>query len=67
MLFNFFLIKEFRAHGSQCGYCTPGFVMAMYSLLRNTPKPTHEEIDEAIQGSFFKYKLSNSFPLTLLF
>uniref|UniRef100_A0A915BFG9 [2Fe-2S]-binding domain-containing protein n=1 Tax=Parascaris univalens TaxID=6257 RepID=A0A915BFG9_PARUN len=40
-----------RAHGSQCGFCTPGFVMAMYTLLRNNPKPTKAEIDEAIQGS----------------
>uniref|UniRef100_F1KRL5 xanthine dehydrogenase n=1 Tax=Ascaris suum TaxID=6253 RepID=F1KRL5_ASCSU len=40
-----------RAHGSQCGFCTPGFVMAMYTLLRNNPKPTKAEIDEAIQGN----------------
>ncbi|CAD5220304.1 unnamed protein product [Bursaphelenchus okinawaensis] len=40
-----------KAHGSQCGFCTPGFVMAMYSLLRNKPKPTTDDIDEAIQGN----------------
>lgn len=40
-----------RAHGSQCGFCTPGFVMAMYSLLRNSPHPTQNQIDEAIQGN----------------
>jgi xanthine dehydrogenase/oxidase len=39
------------AHGSQCGFCTPGFVMAMYSLLRNNPKPTEKEVDEALQGN----------------
>uniref|UniRef100_A0A914EMA0 Xanthine dehydrogenase n=2 Tax=Acrobeloides nanus TaxID=290746 RepID=A0A914EMA0_9BILA len=39
------------AHGSQCGYCTPGFVMAMYALLRNKPKPNMEDVDEAIQGN----------------
>ncbi|PAV81283.1 hypothetical protein WR25_02114 isoform B [Diploscapter pachys] len=38
-------------HGSQCGFCTPGFVMAMYSLLRNHPKPTKEQVDESIQGN----------------
>ncbi len=40
------------AHGSQCGFCTPGFVMAMYALLRNCKdkSPTQLQIDEAIQG-----------------
>ncbi|KAL3069241.1 hypothetical protein niasHT_034471 [Heterodera trifolii] len=40
-----------RAHGSQCGYCTPGFVMAMYTLLRNKSEPTHAEVDECLQGN----------------
>uniref|UniRef100_A0A0K0E8Z9 xanthine dehydrogenase n=1 Tax=Strongyloides stercoralis TaxID=6248 RepID=A0A0K0E8Z9_STRER len=40
-----------KSHGSQCGFCTPGFVMAMYSLLRNNPQPTTNEIDEALQGN----------------
>ncbi|KAE9550987.1 hypothetical protein FO519_005802 [Halicephalobus sp. NKZ332] len=39
------------AHGSQCGFCTPGFVMAMYALLRNNPRPSEEEVDEALQGN----------------
>ncbi|VDM24158.1 unnamed protein product [Toxocara canis] len=43
-----------RSHGSQCGFCTPGFVMAMYTLLRNNPKPTEAEIDETIQGIFLR-------------
>jgi xanthine dehydrogenase/oxidase len=30
-----------RAHGSQCGFCTPGFVMSMYSLLRSKPEAPH--------------------------
>ncbi|ETN75573.1 putative xanthine dehydrogenase, small subunit [Necator americanus] len=38
-------------HGSQCGFCTPGFVMAMYALLRNNPKPTEADINEALQGN----------------
>ncbi|KAI1715623.1 molybdopterin-binding domain of aldehyde dehydrogenase domain-containing protein [Ditylenchus destructor] len=40
-----------KAHGSQCGYCTPGFIMAMYSLLRNHPQPTQAQIDDSIQGN----------------
>lgn len=39
-----------KAHGSQCGFCTPGFVMSMYSLLRNNCTPSEEEIEEAFQG-----------------
>ncbi|KAI6200324.1 Ferredoxin [Aphelenchoides besseyi] len=40
-----------KAHGSQCGFCTPGFIMSMYSLLRNKPKPTTNDVDEALQGN----------------
>ncbi|OAE28920.1 hypothetical protein AXG93_175s1010 [Marchantia polymorpha subsp. ruderalis] len=39
-------------HGSQCGFCTPGFVMSMYSLLRATKDAsTTEEIEEALAGN----------------
>ncbi len=34
--------------GSQCGYCTPGFVMASVGLLRSNPDPTEDEILEAL-------------------
>lgn len=40
-----------RSHGSQCGFCTPGIVMSMYTLLRNQPEPTVEEIENAFQGN----------------
>ncbi|KAI5102079.1 xanthine dehydrogenase/oxidase, partial [Silurus meridionalis] len=40
-----------KAHGSQCGFCTPGFVMSMYALLRNNYQPTVQEIEEAFQGN----------------
>ncbi|XP_029448890.1 xanthine dehydrogenase/oxidase isoform X2 [Rhinatrema bivittatum] len=40
-----------KSHGSQCGFCTPGIVMSMYTLLRNNPAPTMEEIENAFQGN----------------
>uniref|UniRef100_A0A8C7LMF6 xanthine dehydrogenase n=1 Tax=Oncorhynchus kisutch TaxID=8019 RepID=A0A8C7LMF6_ONCKI len=40
-----------KAHGSQCGFCTPGMVMSMYTLLRNKPHPTMEDIREALGGN----------------
>ncbi|XP_036417928.1 aldehyde oxidase 3-like [Colossoma macropomum] len=40
-----------KANGSQCGFCTPGMVMSMYTLLRNKPKPTMEEIRETLGGN----------------
>uniref|UniRef100_A0A8C5T4Q8 xanthine dehydrogenase n=1 Tax=Laticauda laticaudata TaxID=8630 RepID=A0A8C5T4Q8_LATLA len=39
-----------KSHGSQCGFCTPGIVMSMYTLLRNHPQPKMEEIEDAFQG-----------------
>jgi len=39
------------AHGSQCGYCTPGFVMSMYSLLRNKSEPTEHDVEHAMDGN----------------
>ncbi|XP_070590412.1 xanthine dehydrogenase/oxidase [Erythrolamprus reginae] len=40
-----------KSHGSQCGFCTPGIVMSMYTLLRNHPQPRMEEIEDAFQGN----------------
>ena len=34
--------------GSQCGYCTPGFIMASAGLLRRTPRPSEGEIRDAL-------------------
>uniref|UniRef100_A0A3Q3LRE0 Xanthine dehydrogenase/oxidase n=1 Tax=Labrus bergylta TaxID=56723 RepID=A0A3Q3LRE0_9LABR len=39
------------AHGSQCGFCTPGIVMSMYALLRNNPKPKMADVEEAFHGN----------------
>src|SRR5262245_26544297 len=34
--------------GSQCGYCTPGFIMASVGLLRRNPQPSDDDIKEAL-------------------
>ena len=40
-----------RAHGSQCGFCTPGIVMALYTLLRQNPEITAAELEEGMDGN----------------
>ena len=38
-------------HGSQCGFCTPGFIMSMFALYHNNPAPTRADIDDALSGN----------------
>jgi carbon-monoxide dehydrogenase small subunit len=38
-------------HGLQCGYCTPGFVMAAVALLRDNPTPSEQEIRHGLEGN----------------
>ena len=38
-------------HALQCGYCTPGFVMATVSLLKENPDPSEEEIRHGLEGN----------------
>ncbi|MDT1064766.1 xanthine dehydrogenase small subunit, partial [Paracoccus sp. CPCC 101403] len=38
-------------HGSQCGFCTPGFVMALYGLWMQNPRPDMLAIETALQGN----------------
>ncbi len=38
-------------HGLQCGYCTPGMVMASISLLKENPNPTEEEVRIGLEGN----------------
>ena len=40
-----------RNHGLQCGYCTPGMIMAATSYLKENPTPTEEEVREALAGN----------------
>ena len=39
------------AHGLQCGFCTPGFLMTTLELLRDNPEPSDDEIREALGGN----------------
>jgi carbon-monoxide dehydrogenase small subunit len=38
-------------HGLQCGYCTPGMVMAIVSLLKENPAPTEAEVRQGLEGN----------------
>ena len=38
-------------HGSQCGFCTPGFVMSLYALWMKSPDPSDSAIEKALQGN----------------
>jgi len=40
-----------RNHGLQCGYCTPGMIMAAASYLKEKPSPTEAEVRDALQGN----------------
>jgi aerobic carbon-monoxide dehydrogenase small subunit len=40
-----------RNHGLQCGYCTPGMIMAAASFLKENPTPTEEDVREALEGN----------------
>ena len=38
-------------HGLQCGFCTPGMVMAIVSLLKESPHPTEEQVRNGLEGN----------------
>jgi carbon-monoxide dehydrogenase small subunit len=40
-----------EAHGLQCGYCTPGFLMTLVPFLQENPNPSEQEIREALSGN----------------
>jgi len=40
-----------QCHGSQCGFCTPGFVMSLYALYENEQTPSRRDIDDALAGN----------------
>jgi carbon-monoxide dehydrogenase small subunit len=41
-----------QEHGLQCGFCTPGMVMASVGLLKEKPHPTEEEVRSMLEGNF---------------
>jgi carbon-monoxide dehydrogenase small subunit len=41
-----FLVK----HGTQCGFCTPGMIMAAHALIEHSPNPSEEQVVEALSG-----------------
>ncbi len=43
--------KMLEYHATQCGYCSPGFVMSLFALLAMTPHPADEEILSALEGN----------------
>jgi carbon-monoxide dehydrogenase small subunit len=46
------LQKAFHDHyGAQCGFCTPGMIMASKALLEENPKPTREEVKQGLSGN----------------
>lgn len=45
-------------HGSQCGFCTPGIVMAMYTLFRQHPDAAAEFIEENMDGNLCRCVLA---------
>jgi carbon-monoxide dehydrogenase small subunit len=40
-----------EAHGLQCGFCTPGFIVSVTAFLRDHPNPTDEQIRAALSGN----------------
>jgi xanthine dehydrogenase small subunit len=40
-----------ECHGSQCGFCTPGFVMSLFTLYHSGKEPTRETVDDALAGN----------------
>ena len=55
-----------RNHGLQCGYCTPGMIMAATSYLEENPKPTEREVREALEGNLCRCTGYHNIVLSVL-
>jgi carbon-monoxide dehydrogenase small subunit len=53
-------------HGLQCGFCTPGMVMASTSLLAENPHPTEQEVREGLEGNFCRCTGYHNIVLSVL-
>ena len=53
-------------HGLQCGYCTPGMVMAATSLLAENPNPTEEEVRLGLEGNLCRCTGYHNFVQSVL-
>ncbi|CAM6125267.1 unnamed protein product [Calypogeia fissa] len=40
-----------KANGTQCGFCTSGMIMSMYGLLKETPEPTQQQVEDQLDGN----------------
>jgi aerobic carbon-monoxide dehydrogenase small subunit len=40
-----------QEHGLQCGFCTPGMVMAIVSLLKENPDPSEQQVRQGLEGN----------------
>ena len=49
-------------HGLQCGYCTPGMVMASVSLLKEIPDPSEQDVRIGLEGNLSLHRLSQHRP-----
>jgi carbon-monoxide dehydrogenase small subunit len=54
-----------KNHAMQCGYCTPGFVVASKSLLDGNTDPTEEEIMEALSGNLCRCSTYPQHPIAV--
>jgi len=55
-----------RNHGLQCGYCTPGMIMAAASFLTENPSPTEAEVREALEGNLCRCTGYQNIVLSIL-
>ena len=61
------LIEKYAEHHAmQCGYCTPGFVVAAKALLDRNPNPTEDEIKEALAGNLCRCGTYPQHPKAIL-
>ena len=58
--------KYVEHHAMQCGYCTPGFVVAAKALLDRNPHPTEYEIKEALAGNLCRCGTYPQHPTAIL-